>query len=173
MPKRKAVRNDGFFVLCPLYVRRLFQTGKEAGNSRLRFPLSVIGQLSVLIDHFGSFQSQTVHHILLVSSCAEYRRSVAMPLVMHPKSALCFGQGVGAAFRRGPGNGCWNSLAGLVMLPGLEFWATCSALSATRPGSKRCLGSVKQPAPLARPATERLRRNGRAWGKKEVNGVQG
>jgi len=30
-------------------------------------------------------------------------------------------------------------------------------LFARRPGSKRCLGSVKQPTALARPATERLR----------------
>jgi hypothetical protein len=42
------------------------------------------------------------------------------------------------AIRRVPGKVCRNSLAGLVMLPGLEFWAGSSALRVTRPGSKRC-----------------------------------
>jgi len=90
---KKAVRNDGFFVLCPRYVRCFFRTGKKAGNMRQPFPLSVIGQAPVSIDHFGSFQSQAHHHILLIYLCAEYRRSVAMPLIMYPESALCFGQG--------------------------------------------------------------------------------
>jgi hypothetical protein len=52
----------------------------------------------------------------------------------------------GNAFRRGPGKVCRNSLAGLVMLSVLEFWAAGGALPVTRPESKRCQGSVKQQA---------------------------
>jgi len=75
------------------------------------------------------------------------------------------------AFRRGPCKVCRNSLAGLVMLPGLEFWAEVGALSATRPGSKRSLGSVRQPTALARPATERLRLYARLGGKMSILGA--
>jgi len=60
------------------------------------------------------------------------------------------------AFRRGPDKVCRNSLAGFVMLPGLELRAGNSALCVSRPGSKRCLRSVRQPTALARPTPERL-----------------
>ncbi len=78
------------------------------------------------------------------------------------------GCALGVAIRDRPGKVCRNFLAGLVMLPGLEFWAGSSALFVTRPGSKRCLSSVKQPTALARPATERLRR-----AKEDINTCMG
>jgi len=57
----------------------------------------------------------------------------------------------GGTFRGGPGKVCRNSLAGLVMLPGLEFWAGSSALFVTRPGSKRCLARSDSRQPLPGP----------------------
>ena len=47
------------------------------------------------------------------------------PRIMTSEGAAFF---AGNAFRRGPGKVCRNFLAGLVMLPVLEFWAGCGAL---------------------------------------------